>query len=102
MFFDFQIRTPVSINLYACLYSHSIVCVDKPKENPNAQFICQLSQNCWWYPTVMQTFLLCIQTFFLLVERLFNAKVLPNGHALTENYVILIFQSEATKNNSHR
>ena len=38
---------------------------------------------------------------FLLVERLFDVKVLPNGHAVTQNYVFVVFQSEATKNNSH-
>ena len=38
---------------------------------------------------------------FLLVEWLFDAKVLLNGHAVTQNYVFVVFQSEATKNNSH-
>ena len=38
---------------------------------------------------------------FLLVEWHFDAKVQPNGHALTQNYVFVVFQSEATKNISH-
>ena len=37
---------------------------------------------------------------FLLVEWLFDAKVLLNGHAVTQNYVLVVFQSEATINNS--
>ena len=37
---------------------------------------------------------------FLLVEWLFDAKVLLNGYAVTQNYVFVVFQSEATKNNS--
>ena len=43
MFFDFQTKTPVSIILYACLYSTSEICVDEPKESLKTQFICQLS-----------------------------------------------------------
>ena len=46
MFFDFQTKTPVSIILYASLYSTSIVCVDKPKESLQTQFIYKLSQIC--------------------------------------------------------
>ena len=38
---------------------------------------------------------------FLLVKWLFDAKVLLNGHAVTQNYVFVVFQSEATRNNSH-
>ena len=38
---------------------------------------------------------------FLLVEWLFDAKVLLNGYVATQNYVFIVFQSEATKNNSH-
>ena len=38
---------------------------------------------------------------FLLFEELFDAKVLLIGHAVTQNYVFVVFQSEATKNNSN-
>ena len=38
---------------------------------------------------------------FLLVEWLIDAKVLLNGYAVTQNYVFVVFQSEATKKNSH-
>ena len=38
---------------------------------------------------------------FLLVEWLVDAKVMLNGHAVTQNYVSVVFQSEATRNNSH-
>ena len=34
---------------------------------------------------------------FLLVEWLFDAKLLLNGHAVTQNFVFVVFQSEATK-----
>ena len=34
---------------------------------------------------------------FLWVEWLFDAKVLFNGHAVTQNYVFVVFQSEATE-----
>ena len=44
MFFDFQTKIPVSIFLYACLYSNSMICVVKPKESLKTKFICQLSQ----------------------------------------------------------
>ena len=37
----------------------------------------------------------------LLFEWLFDAKVLLNGHAVTQNYVFVVFQSEATENKSH-
>ena len=43
MFFDFEIKTPVSISLYACWYCTSKSCVDKPKESLKTQFIYQLS-----------------------------------------------------------
>ena len=46
MFSDFQIKTAVSITLYGCLYSNSMICVDKPKESPKTLFICQFSQIC--------------------------------------------------------
>ena len=38
---------------------------------------------------------------FLFVELLVDEKVLLNGHAVTQNYIFELFQSEATKNNSH-
>ena len=48
----------------------------------------------------MQTPLLCILTF-LLFEELFDAKLLLIGHAVSQDYVFVIFQSEATKTNSN-
>ena len=63
-FFDFQTKTLVSITFYACLYSNSMICVDKPNENMKTQFICHFSQVFVWYLTVVQTLLLCIQTIF--------------------------------------
>ena len=64
IFFDFQIMTPVLIILYACLYSNTMICVDKPIESMETQFICQLSHIFVWYLTVVQTPFLCIQTIF--------------------------------------
>ena len=49
----------------------------------------------------MQTTLLCIQTIFLLFELLFTTKVLLNGHAVTQNNVSVVYQSESTENNPH-
>ena len=34
---------------------------------------------------------------FLLVDRFFDGEVLFNGHAVTQNYVFVVFQSEAIK-----
>ena len=64
MFFDFQTKTPVSIFLYVRLYSNSLIFGDKPNENLKVQFVCQRSEIFVWYPTVVQTQLLCIQAFF--------------------------------------
>ena len=38
---------------------------------------------------------------FLLVKWLFNAKVVFIGYAVKQNYVFIVFQSEATRNISH-
>ena len=100
MFFDFQTKNPVSIILYACLYSNSLICVNKLKESLKTLFICQFSQICCG---ILQLCRLCCCALkpFLLVEWLFGAKVLLNGYAVTQNYVFVVFQSEATKNKSH-
>ena len=101
MFFDFQTKSPVSNFLYACLVSNSVIWVDKRKEGLKTQFIYQLSkffsgilQSCW-LPYC------AFKLFFLLFEWLFDAKVLHIGHAVKQNYVFVVFQSEATENNSH-
>ena len=39
--------------------------------------------------------------FFLLFEELFDEKILLVNHAVPQNYVFLVFQSEATEKNSH-
>ena len=64
MFFDIQTITPVSIILYACVHSNSMILVEKPEESLKTQFICQLLQIFVWYLTVEQTSLVRIQTIF--------------------------------------
>ena len=79
-----------------------MIWVHKRKESLSTQIISQLSTFTSFlsYLTVMQTPLLCIQTF-LLFEELFDAKVLNIGHAVTQNYVFVVFQLEANKNSSN-
>ena len=98
MLFDFQTKTAVSIILYACLYSISIICVSKPKESLKTQFISQLSQIICG---ILQSCRLCAFKPFFRVEWLFDAKVMLYGHAVTQNFVFVVSQSEATKNNTH-
>ena len=100
MFFDFQTKTPVSKILYACLASNSMICVHKRKESLSTQIISQLSQV---FCRILQSCRLrfCAFKLFLLFEELFDAKVLLIGHAVTQNYVFVVFQLEATKNNSN-
>ena len=99
MFFDFQSKTPVSKILQACLASNSMIWVHKRKESLSIQLISQLPQLFWG---ILQSCRLrcCAFKLFLLFEELFDAKLLPIGHAVTQNYVFVVFQSEATKNNS--
>ena len=49
----------------------------------------------------MQTLLLCVKPYFLLVDWLFDAKVLLTGHAVAQNYVFVVSQPKKNKNNSH-
>ena len=100
MFFDFQTKTPVSKILDACLSSNSMIWVHKRKESLSTQFISQLSQvfvvSCSHADSVAEHL-----NYFLLFEELFDAKVLLIGHAVTQSYVFVVFQSEETENNSH-
>ena len=100
MFFDFQTKTPVSKILYACLASNSMIWVHRRKESLSTQFISQLPQV---FCAILQSCRLrcCAFKVFLVFEELFVAKVLIIGHAVTQNYVFVVFQSEATKNNSN-
>ena len=102
MFFDFQSKTPVSKTLYARLASTSMIWVHKRKESLSTQFISQLPQVFWFFVVSYShaDSVACIQ-IFLLFEELFDAKVLLIGHAVRQNYVFIVFQSEATKNNSN-
>ena len=59
-FFDFWNWTPVLIILYACLYSNSMIYVDKPKQSLKTQFISQLSQICC---VILQSCRLCCCSF---------------------------------------
>ena len=90
MFFDFQTKTFVSITLLACWYSNSMICVDKPNESLKTQFICQLSQICCGIYSHADS-VAVRSNHFLLFELLFDGKVLLNGHAITQNYVFVVF-----------
>ena len=96
MFFDFQTKTPVLIILYAGLYSTSKICVEKPKESLKTQSTCQLSLFFFVVSYGHADSVAVRSNHFLLVEWLFDAKLLLNGHAVTQNYVFVVFQSEAT------
>ena len=100
MFFDSQTKTPVSKILYACLASNCMIWVHKCKESLSTQFIYQLPQ---FFCGIFQSCRLhrWAINIFLLFEELLNAKVLLIGHAVTQIYVYVVFQSEATKNNSN-
>ena len=67
---------------------------------PEYAVFLSITSKLWWYLTVMQTALLCVQTIFSF-EWPFVAKVLLNGHAVTQNYVFIVIQFDATKNNSN-
>ena len=100
MFFDFCIKTPVSNILYACLSSDSTIWLDSRKESLKTQVIYQPSQifvvsHSHAVSTAVHS------NHFLWFEWLFDAKVPLNGHAVTQNYVSVVFQSQATENNSH-
>ena len=100
MFFDFQTKTPVSKILYPCLASNSMICVHKRKKSLSTQVISQFSQV---FCGTLQSCRLrcCAFKLFLLFEELFDAKALLTGHAATQNYVCVVFQSELTKNISN-
>ena len=86
--------------MYACLASNSMVWVHKRKKNLRPQVISQLSQV---FCGILQSCRLrcCAFKLFLLFEELFDAKVLLIGHAVTQNFVFVVFQSEANKINSN-
>ena len=100
MFFDFQTKTPVPKILYACLASNSMIWVHKRKKSLSTQFIFQLPQ---FFCGILQSCRLrcCAFKLFLSFEEFFDAKVLLIGHAVTQNYVFVVFPSEATKHNSN-
>ena len=100
MFFDFRIKTPVSKILYACLASISMIWVHKRKESLSKQIISQLSQAFLVSYSHAASVIVPLY-YFLLIEELLDAKILPIGHGVTQNYVFVAFQSEATENNSH-
>ena len=82
MIFVFQTKTPVSIILYACFYSNSTICVDKPKESLKTQFISRFHK----FVVVSYSYADSVAVrsdHFLLVEWFIDAKVqkLLDGHA---------------------
>ena len=74
--------------------------VHKRKESLNTQFISQLPQvSCG----ILQSCRLrcCAFKLILIFDEIFDAKVLLIGHAVRQNYIFVVFQSEATENNSN-
>ena len=99
-FFDLQTKTPVSIILYACLLSNSKICVDEIKKSIKHILIVNFHK----FVVVSYSHAASVavrSNHFWLVDWLVDAKVMLNGHAVTQNYVFVVYQSEATKNNSH-
>ena len=96
MFFVFQTKTPVPKILYACLAENSMIWVHKCKESLTTQFISQLPQVVC---VILQSCRLrcCAFKLLLLFEELFDVCLLVNF--VTQNYVCVVFQSEATKSN---
>ena len=77
-----------------------MICVHKRKESLSTQFISQLST--FFVVSYSHAESVAVHSsYFLLIEKLFDAKVLPVGHAVTQNYVIVVFQSETTEKKSH-
>ena len=99
MFSDFQIKTPVSKNWYAYLASNSMILVYKRKESLSTQFFFKLLQL---FCGILQSCRLrcCAFKQFLFFEELFDAKLVLIGHDVTQNYVLVVFQSEATINSN--
>ena len=100
MFFAFETMTPVTNFLYANLSSNAVDLEDKPKILIT-QYICQLSEICCVSYSPADS-LAMHSSHFLLFEWLSDVEVLPNGYAVTEGYVCVVFQSKATKNEFSR
>ena len=86
--------------MYACLYSNSMIYVDKPKK------AWKHSLSVIFDKFVVVSYshadsVAARSKHFLLLEWLLDANVLPNGHAVTQNSVFVVSQSEATRNKSH-
>ena len=99
MFFYFQTKTTVSMILYACLYSNAMICVHEPKK----AWKHSLFGNFHKFVAVSYSHADSVavrSNHFLSAEWLFDAKVLLNGPAVTQNHIFVVFRSQATKNNS--
>ena len=82
----FKLRLLSQKILYACLASNSMICVHRNKKSLSTQIISQLSQV---FRGILQSCRVscCAFKLVLLFEELFDAKVQPIGHAVTQNYV---------------
>ena len=71
MFFDFQTKTPVAINLYACLYLNSLICIDKyrqtQRKSENTVFLLTFINFCV-VPYSAAVFIAVRSNHFLIVE----------------------------------
>ena len=76
-----------------------MIWIHKRKESLRTQIISQFSQV---FCGILQSCRprCCAFKLILLFQELFDAKVLLIGHAVTQNFVFVVFQSKATKINS--
>ena len=77
-----------------------MIWLDKPKENLQHS----LSLHSYKFIVVSHSHADSVAVHsndFLLFEWLYDGLVLLNGNAVTQNYDFVVFESEATKNNSH-
>ena len=100
MIFDFQTKTPVSKILYACLATSSIIWL--PKRKKTWKHVLSLNFHPFLLVSHYHADSVAVHSnCFLLFEELFDEKVLLIGHAVTQNHVLVVFESEATENSSH-
>ena len=94
--------TPVSNPLYACLSYMSLIRVDKSKDTLKHNLFFNFQKFFVVSYSHANSVAVHLKHFFLLFVLLFTAWILVNGHAVTQNYVFVVYQSESTKNNPHQ
>ena len=101
MFFDFQTKSPVS-NFVVCLLGpkHHDLGKHIPRKPENTVYLSTFT-NLLWYLTVMRIPLLCVQNVFCYLSDSSTQKYYLMEMLKEKNYDFVVFQSEATDNNSH-